>query len=55
MEGNDGQSKEVVRAWRAWRTVHEMCADRGYELAESEIQISLDRFRHEYLAADGSV
>ncbi|KAM0284714.1 hypothetical protein ACHAQH_001869 [Verticillium albo-atrum] len=55
MEGNDGQSKEMVRAWRAWRTVHEMCSDRGYELAESEIQMSLDRFRHEYLAADGSV
>lgn len=26
--GNDAKSKEVVRLWRAWRTVHEMVADR---------------------------
>jgi hypothetical protein len=25
---NDKKSKEVVRLWRAWRTVHEMVADR---------------------------
>lgn len=25
---NDARSKEVVRLWRAWRTVHEMVADR---------------------------
>lgn len=25
---NDAKSKEVVRLWRAWRTVHEMVADR---------------------------
>lgn len=24
----DAKSKEVVRLWRAWRTVHEMVADR---------------------------
>lgn len=26
--GNDARSKEIVRLWRAWRTVHEMVADR---------------------------
>ena len=26
--GTDARSKEVVRLWRAWRTVHEMVADR---------------------------
>ena len=25
---NDPTSKEVLRLWRAWRTVHEMVADR---------------------------
>jgi DNA-directed RNA polymerase I, II, and III subunit RPABC1 len=26
--GSDAKSKEVVRLWRAWRTVHEMVEDR---------------------------
>jgi DNA-directed RNA polymerase I, II, and III subunit RPABC1 len=30
---NDAKSKEVVRLWRAWRTVHEMVADRVRHLA----------------------
>ncbi|KAL7823042.1 RNA polymerase [Trichoderma gracile] len=52
---NDAKSKEVVRLWRAWRTVHEMVADREYELAEDEVNISLDRFRDEYCHPDGTV
>lgn len=51
----DAKSKEVVRLWRAWRTVHEMIADREYELAEEEVSISLDRFRDEYCNPDGSI
>ncbi|KAI1059093.1 uncharacterized protein FIESC28_10449 [Fusarium coffeatum] len=51
----DAKSKEVVRLWRAWRTVHEMVADREYELAEEEVKISLDRFRDEYCNPDGSI
>jgi len=53
--GNDARSKETVRLWRAWRTVHEMVADREYELAEEEVKISLDRFRDEYCGPDGTV
>ncbi|PHH65873.1 hypothetical protein CDD81_1242 [Ophiocordyceps australis] len=52
---NDAKSKELVRLWRAWRTVHEMIVDREYELADDEINISLDRFRSEYCAPDGTV
>lgn len=25
---SDAKTKEMVRLWRAWRTVHEMVADR---------------------------
>ncbi|KAK0391169.1 hypothetical protein NLU13_0670 [Sarocladium strictum] len=52
---SDANSKEVVKLWRAWRTVHEMVADREYELAEEEVKISLERFRDEYCMPDGSV
>lgn len=51
----ENANKEVVRLWRAWRTVHEMVADRGYELGQDEINMPLNRFRSEYTTADGSV
>ncbi|KAK1779149.1 DNA-directed RNA polymerase [Copromyces sp. CBS 386.78] len=52
--GPTSASKEVSRLWRAWRTVHEMVQDRGYELAEDEVKISLERFRAEYTNEDGT-
>ncbi|KAK3956178.1 DNA-directed RNA polymerase [Pseudoneurospora amorphoporcata] len=52
--GPTSASKEVSRLWRAWRTVHEMVQDRGYELAEDEVKISLERFKAEYTNEDGT-
>ncbi|KAK4181933.1 RNA polymerase [Triangularia setosa] len=46
--------KEVSRLWRAWRTIHEMVADRGYELAEEEIKMPLEEFKRKYTNGDGS-
>ncbi|KAK0630620.1 RNA polymerase [Bombardia bombarda] len=46
-------AKETSRLWRAWKTVHEMVQDRGYELAEDEVKISLDRFKLEYVDDNG--
>ncbi|KAK4166043.1 RNA polymerase [Cladorrhinum sp. PSN259] len=55
MDGSDNiHSKETTRLWRAWRTIHEMVQDRGYELAEEEIKISLDEFRSKFCNSDGS-
>ncbi|KAL8734359.1 MAG: hypothetical protein Q9166_001557 [cf. Caloplaca sp. 2 TL-2023] len=45
--------KELTRLWRAWRTLQEMCADRGYELSEEEVRISLDEFREKFADASG--
>ncbi|KAK4193570.1 RNA polymerase [Podospora australis] len=47
-------SKEVSRLWRAWRTIHEMVQDRGYELAEEEVKITFDDFRRKFTQGDGS-
>jgi hypothetical protein len=44
--------REAARLWRAWRTVHEMVQDRGYELTDEEVKISFDNFKHNY-ASDG--
>lgn len=51
-EAND---RLIVRTWRAWRTVHEMVADRGYELSQDEVNLPLATFRSRYVAEEGHV
>jgi len=50
---SDSEIREVSRLYRAWKTVHEMVADRGYDLTEEELNISLDDFRIQYCDSDG--
>lgn len=45
--------KETTRLWRTFRTVYEMLADRGYEVSDDELAISLDEFRQKYSDAMG--
>ena len=47
--------REAARLWRAWRTVHEMVQDRGYELTEEEVKISLDQFKASFTGPDGTI
>ena len=47
--------RESAKLWRAWRTVHEMVQDRGYELAEEEVKISLETFKEKYTGNDGTI
>ena len=47
--------REAAKLWRAWRTVHEMVMDRGYNLSEDEVKISFEDFKQKYTSADGSV
>jgi len=47
--------RESAKLWRAWRTVHEMVQDRGYELAEEEVKISLEEFKNKYTGNDGTI
>lgn len=47
--------REAARLWRAWRTVHEMVQDRGYELSDEEVKISFDDFKSQYAGSDGGV
>ncbi|KAH6659804.1 RNA polymerase Rpb5, C-terminal domain-containing protein [Truncatella angustata] len=56
---DDGQreahERGITRTWRAWRTAHEMVADRGYELGEHEINMSLDTFRTKFVNEEGGL
>ncbi|KAI5810490.1 RNA polymerase [Pyronema omphalodes] len=45
--------REASRVWRAWRTVHEMVADRGYEISEEEYSISLSEFQAKFCDGEG--
>ncbi|KAJ5161734.1 hypothetical protein N7492_007126 [Penicillium capsulatum] len=40
--------RDMTRLWRTWRTVYEMLWDRGYEVSDEELQISLQDFRAKY-------
>lgn len=51
----EASEREAARLWRAWRTVHEMVQDRGYELTEDEVKISLDQFKADFTGADGTI
>ena len=46
--------RELTRLWRAWKTIHEMCFDRGYELSEEELRISLEEFRDKFTDQNGT-
>ncbi|KAI9867642.1 MAG: DNA-directed RNA polymerases II 24 kDa polypeptide (RNA polymerase II subunit 5) [Trichoglossum hirsutum] len=45
--------RETTRLWRAWRTVKEMCLDRGYQISDDEVRITLDEFKAMYTDANG--
>ncbi|KFZ06552.1 hypothetical protein V501_07304 [Pseudogymnoascus sp. VKM F-4519 (FW-2642)] len=47
-KARDIADREVARLWRAWRTVHQMVNDRGYELNEDELSISLAEFKNRF-------
>ncbi|KAL4402720.1 DNA-directed RNA polymerases II 24 kDa polypeptide (RNA polymerase II subunit 5) [Malassezia pachydermatis] len=39
--------REAARLWRINRTIHELVADRGYEVSDEEINVDLDTFKAE--------
>ncbi|RPB24954.1 RPB5 subunit of DNA-directed RNA polymerase [Terfezia boudieri ATCC MYA-4762] len=45
--------REASRLWRVRRTVHEMVRDRGYEIADEEINMTLSIFRSTYCDSEG--
>ncbi|KAI5803324.1 RNA polymerase [Peziza echinospora] len=45
--------REASRLWRVRRTVHELVRDRGYEIADEEITMSLDQFKRTYCDSEG--
>ncbi|KAI9893951.1 MAG: DNA-directed RNA polymerases II 24 kDa polypeptide (RNA polymerase II subunit 5) [Vezdaea aestivalis] len=55
-ESGSGVSDKVVsRLWRAWRTVNQMVKDRGYELSDEEVNISLAAFKQQFSDGHGGV
>jgi DNA-directed RNA polymerase I, II, and III subunit RPABC1 len=55
LKQREAGEREAARLWRAWRTVHEMVQDRGYELSDEEVKITLDEFKSKFGSADGSI
>ena len=55
MKQREASERETAKLWRAWRTVHEMVQDRGYELADEEVKITLEEFKNKFSSADGTI
>ncbi|TAQ91462.1 hypothetical protein B7494_g142 [Chlorociboria aeruginascens] len=47
--------RESAKLWRAWRTAKEMVKDRGYEIAQNELEITLSQFKDKYSSDDGMI
>lgn len=47
-------SKETTKLWRVFRTVKELVRDRGYNVGQGEIEISLDEFKAQYCTPEGT-
>ncbi|KND01574.1 DNA-directed RNA polymerase core subunit RPB5 [Spizellomyces punctatus DAOM BR117] len=45
----DGGDREAARLWRVFRTVNEMVRDRGYVVAQRDVEIPLDEFKMNYV------
>lgn len=46
--------RDLVKLWRAWKTAHQMCADRGYQIAPHELSLSLPDFTSKYTNPDNT-
>ncbi|CAL5866748.1 uncharacterized protein PFLUO_LOCUS958 [Penicillium psychrofluorescens] len=44
----DAANTEMIRLWRTWKTVLELLVDRGYEITEGELKITLDQFKDKF-------
>ncbi|KAF9102515.1 DNA-directed RNA polymerases II 24 kDa polypeptide (RNA polymerase II subunit 5) [Mortierella sp. AM989] len=41
----DNESREIVRLWRVYRTIHQLCNHRGYLISQAELDQDLESFR----------
>jgi DNA-directed RNA polymerase I, II, and III subunit RPABC1 len=44
----DAGHREAQLLWRAWRTVHQMVRDRGYNMLDEEVEISFEDFKSKF-------
>lgn len=45
---SSANEKEIARLWRVQKTVHHMMHDRGYLVSQTELDMSLDEFAHQF-------
>ncbi|KAG0091101.1 DNA-directed RNA polymerases II 24 kDa polypeptide (RNA polymerase II subunit 5) [Podila epicladia] len=50
----DNESREIVRLWRVYRTIHQLCNHRGYLISQAELDQDLESFRTNF-ATHGKV
>ncbi|KAF2703117.1 RPB5 subunit of DNA-directed RNA polymerase [Pleomassaria siparia CBS 279.74] len=53
MDSGETYSASLIRLWRVYRTTKEMCYDRGYDVAEEDMKLTLQDFAARYMREDG--
>ncbi|OCK80025.1 DNA-directed RNA polymerases I [Lepidopterella palustris CBS 459.81] len=48
MDSDRRESPALIRLWRIYKTTKEMCADRGYEMIDEDLEISLAEFKSRF-------
>lgn len=49
------EDKEVTKLWRVYRTTKELVKDRGYNVGQMDIDISLEDFKAQFCGPDGRI
>lgn len=49
LQMNDSSSREIQRIWRIQKTIKEICNDRQYTVAQSELEMTLEEFKVEHV------
>lgn len=44
----EAESDQLFRLWRVRRTLMQMCNDRGYDVPEDQLDITLDAFKEQF-------
>ncbi|PSN64605.1 RPB5 subunit of DNA-directed RNA polymerase [Corynespora cassiicola Philippines] len=52
-DDRENYAPNMIRMWRVWRTVKEMCLDRGYSVPEHETKMTLQEFASKFGREDG--
>ncbi|KAI9594860.1 RNA polymerase Rpb5, C-terminal domain-containing protein [Syncephalis fuscata] len=44
----DADQQEITRLWKVYRTIHQLCHDRGYLVSQADMEMDYEQFRTQF-------